>query len=487
MSITSMIFLFVFLPVSLAVYYISADRAKEYVLLALSLIFYSLGSPDYLVLFVAAILVTVLCGRLMASFRGKPAGSFLMILGIIFNAGLLVYYKYTNLAFIVPGRVSDTDLTARSLILPLGISFFTFKAISYLCDIRSGKAVLSENPLHDALYLSFFPQIQSGPLARYNEMEPLRPESKVTSAGTVSSENRLSMFRLQLFSEGVFRFAAGFSKKVLIANILANITNEVYAAPFDSLSTSYAWLGAVCYSLQLYFDFSGYSDMAIGLTQMFGYSCRENFYYPYMTESVSKFWRRWHISLSEWFRDYIYIPMGGSRVGGKGRVYFNLFVVWLLTGIWHGASLNYVIWGLGFFILISFERLTGLPGRIKTGWGRALYRIFTLLFINFEWVLFRAGSLHQGLVHIKRMLLFRPNELSDLRTVFLLKDYAFFIIVGILLCFPIVPWLDRKLAEKKVLHTVFEAVVLILTAGAFLWAVSFIVAGQNNPFAYANF
>lgn len=220
---------------------------------------------------------------------------------------------------------------------------------------------------------------------------------------------------------------------------------------------------------------------------MFGYSCMENFNYPYMTESVSKFWRRWHISLSEWFRDYIYIPLGGSRSKNKARVYFNLFVVWLLTGIWHGVAWNFVLWGLGYFVLIAFERLTGLPERFKTKIGKVLYRIFSLLFINFQWVMFNSKDVLGGMRFIKRMVLYQNNDLANVRTWFLLKDYAFFIIVAVVLCFPIVPWVRKKLVDKAAAFKVFELVEYVVIIGAFIWALSFVVAGQNNPFAYANF
>ncbi|MGM9669538.1 MAG: MBOAT family O-acyltransferase, partial [Faecousia sp.] len=257
--------------------------------------------------------------------------------------------------------------------------------------------------------------------------------------------------------------------------------------PFENFSTSYAWLGAICYSLQLFFDFSGYSDMAIGITEMFGYKCPENFNYPYITDSVTKFWRRWHITLSGWFRDYIYIPLGGSRNKQRWKVYCNLFIVWLLTGIWHGAAWNFIAWGLGYFVVISLEKLLNFPGRLKTRIGKVIYRIFTLLFINFQWVLFNSTSLISGLRFIKRMILFYPNELTDMRTSFLLRDYGFFIIIAIILSVPVVPWIGCKLKDKKSMYTVYEVLLSLIIIGAFIWSISFIVAGQNNPFAYANF
>ena len=451
MSITSMLFVFLFLPLALAIYYLSIKPVKEYVLLIISLVFYSLGSIDYIFLFAISIVVTVLIGRTMAKAESNKIKRVLFVLGIVFNIALLSYFK------------------CFEILLPLGVSFYTFKAISYLADVYSKRAVLDDHFVHDLLYLSFFSQIQSGPITRYNDCK------------------RAADSKTDIFSDGAIRFMIGFNKKVLIANVLANITNEIFHAPVESFSTSYAWLGAVCFSLQLFFDFAGYSDMAIGITEMFGYSCMENFNYPYMTESVSKFWRRWHISLSEWFRDYIYIPLGGSRSKNKARVYFNLFVVWLLTGIWHGVAWNFVLWGLGYFVLIAFERLTGLPERFKTKIGKVLYRIFSLLFINFQWVMFNSKDVFSGMRFIKRMVLYQNNDLANVRAWFLLKDYAFFIIVAVVLCFPVVPWVRKKLVDKAAAFKVFELVEYVVIIGAFIWALSFVVAGQNNPFAYANF
>ena len=463
---TSMIFLFLFLPIALAVYHLAGDSKKEYVLLAVSLLFYSFCSFEYILLFTAAAAVTVGIGRILHRAGNRTVKRCLLILGIAVNAGLLIYYKYSDFALSTWSSLTSAEVRLKGLALPLGISFFTFKAISYLTDVYKGTAVLAKNPLHDALYLTFFPQVQSGPLSRYNDLDG---------------------YHAGLFSDGVFRFLTGFCKKVLIADVLSKVTTEVFAAPVGNSSMLFAWLGAGCYSLQLLFDFAGYSDMAVGVSEMFGFRCMENFRYPYMTESVSGFWRRWHISLGQWFRDYIYIPMGGSRCKKKGRVYFNLFVVWMLTGIWHGAAWNFVVWGLGYFAVIAFERLTGLPGRIRHKWGKAVYRILTLLFINFQWVLFNAKDLPSGLEFIGRMIVPHPNALADARALFLLKDYGFFIIAAVLLCFPVVPWLDRKLRGRKVLHTLYEAALALVLIAAFAWSVSLVVAGLNNPFAYTNF
>lgn len=276
---------------------------------------------------------------------------------------------------------------------------------------------------------------------------------------------------------------------MLLANTLSNITTEIFSSELTEISTSYAWLGAVCYSLQIFYDFSGYSDMAIGISELFGYTCAENFDYPYMTKSISQFWRKWHITLGAWFRDYIYIPLGGSRNKHKWRTYLNLFAVWLLTGIWHGASWNFVAWGLGYFVAITIEKMVGLPKWLKTRLARFTYRIVTLLFINFQWVIFKIHDLGDGLQFIKRMVIYSNDSATVLRVRFLLSDYVWFIAIAVLFCFPVVPWLESKISRSRyvALYKVFSHSIAMLTIMLFLWAVSFVVMGQNNPFVYGNF
>lgn len=468
MSLTSLYFIFVFLPISLAIYYLSNDKIKEYFLFFISLVFYALCSVEHVLVFLFSILTTVIIGRTMEKVICEVGRKALLILGICVNVGLLLYYKYTNFGIFLLNQVFSNKIAGLEILFPLGISFYSFKAVSYLVDIYGKKIVLKREPIHDALYLAFFGQIMSGPISRYDDM--------------YIEENSRTCF-----SSGVYRFLIGFSKKILLANILANITEEVFATPTSDLTTSFTWLGSVCFSLKLFFDFSGYSDMAIGISQMFGYHCPENFNYPYMTESISKFWRRWHISLSEWFRDYIYIPLGGSRNKNKFKTYFNLFVVWILTGIWHGAALNYIVWGLGYFVMISFERMTRLPDRLNSKISKILYRVFALIFINFEGVMFNSQSLKAGIGFIKKMLSFESGYLLDLRTRFLIKDYFFFIMIAIVLCFPIFPNIGKWAGKRKCTEITYEIFSAIVIALAFILSLSFIVAGQNNPFVYANF
>ncbi len=473
MSITGILFLFFFLPLSLALYYLVDDRAKEYVLLAVSFVFYAAGSRTYILLFAAATILTVAAGRALCAVRKPLLKRLFLFAGILLNLSLLGYYKYADFLLVNWSAVSGRAVGLRDLALPLGISFFTFKAISYLVDVFRDPSLLSPSPIHDALYLSFFAQIQCGPLTRYGEMR-LCPNGGAEDRGA-------------MFSRGVYRFVTGFSKKILLANMLGRISEEVFGAPPSGYSCAYMWLGSICYSLELYYDFSAYSDMAVGLSNMFGFPCAENFNYPYMTESISRFWRRWHISLGQWFRDYVYIPLGGSRGVSRGRILFNLFVVWFLTGLWHGAAWTFILWGLGYFVLIAFEKTTGLPDRLKSGWSRALCRIFTLLFINCQWVLFRSETVSAALAFLRRLFVCEANPLADVRTVFLMREYGVFLIAALVFVFPVVPWLEKRLAGHRRACLICEGALVAAAFVMFVWSLSFVVAGQNNPFAYANF
>lgn len=472
MSFTSLLFLFVFLPVSLVLYYLVRDESREYVLLILSLYFYALGSLEYFGIFIIALFFVVTIGRGIAGTANGRIKKILLLIGIFSNCVLLGYYKYSGAAIFKVIDFSRNNVTAiENIGIPLGISFFSFKAISYLVDVYSGKIEVVGNPLHDALYLSFFAQITQGPLSRYSEM-------------------RLIIDKTDIFHTGVERFLIGFCKKILLADNLANIANEVFAAELNSYSVLYAWMGAICYSLQLYYDFAGYSDMAIGLSRMFGYNCRENFNYPYMTESVTKFWRRWHISLGNWFRDYIYIPLGGARNQNRYRVYVNLFIVWILTGVWHGASWNFVVWGVGYFIFIVFEKITGMPNRLRNSVAKVLYRLIILLFINFQWIIFRTDNIQTAVGYIKNMLdIASSHKVVDTRFMFLMDDYKFFIFLAIIFCFPVIPWLEKKLESGRYVKfsSIYICVKLITIVISFVWALSFVVAGQNNPFLYKFF
>ncbi|MCM1047181.1 MAG: MBOAT family protein [Clostridiales bacterium] len=427
-------------------------------------------SLRYFALFIFTITATVVLVREINSISNKALRKLLLVGCIAADIIIWRRYEYINFVISTLNRILDSSMEIRKQLLPLGISFFTFKAVSYLVDVYKGKIELHKySPMHDALYLSFFAQVQSGPITRYGD-----------------SFQASKIERNNLFSDGVWRFLIGFNKKILLANVLSKITSEIFSTGFENFSTAYAWLGAICYSLQLFYDFAGYSDMAIGISEMFGYKCIENFDYPYMTESVTKFWRRWHISLSQWFRDYIYIQMGGSRTKHKYQVYINLFVVWILTGLWHGTSWNFVAWGLGYFVLIAFERITGLPDKFKSKFLKGVYRVFSLIFISCQWVLFKSDGIVSGLRFIKRMFIPTFNYVANRRALFLIKDYFIFILFAVALCFPVIPWIRAKMKTEhgQILYDTLVGIVIVFL---FVWSLSYVVAGQNNPFAYANF
>lgn len=468
---TNVFFIFGFLPIALIVYYFMGKKVRPYIMALFSLLFYVCGSPQFFLLLLLIIFINFVCGHVLGfcKTQRKAVRRFFLICGIGMNASVLLYYKYAKLL----GNVLGDATYLNELILPLGLSFFCFKAISYLVDIYRGTIVVNKNPIHLVNYLSFFGQIESGPLSRYTDME---------------RDNGVEKRYLCLVDDvlpGMERFAVGFIKKTLLSNVLYNIVEEVFSTSSAMTSSTLLWLGAICYSLQLFFDFSGYSDMAIGVSRMFGMKCPENFNYPYATKSVAEFWRRWHITLGAWFRDYVYIPMGGSRCS-KPKIYFNLLVVWLLTGVWHGANWTFIVWGLSNFAFIAIEKAVSLPDKLNR-WQSFLYRIFVLLVINFEWVIFRSKSISDSLIYIKGMLVSAGYTAATSRALFLIKDYFVFILVAVLLAFPIVPRLKGIISGKKVLSVCCSVVSAAVIMLLFMWSISFIVAGANNPFVYANF
>lgn len=475
MSISDLSFIFIFLPVLFFVY-LFKTKMQKYFLLVFSLFFYACGSPRYFILFLMAVSVNIVIGYLITLIKHKGyRGGIALGIGCIINVGLLFYYKYYDFAITNINHIFNTSITTKNLLLPLGISFFVFKSISYLADIYCGKIEVKKNPVYAALYLSFFSQIASGPICRYNDFyEDFEKEKNISE-------------KIDDFSEGIYKFAIGFIKKILIANVLSHITNEVFALDVSEATAAILWLGSLCFSLQLYYDFSGYSDMAIGIGRVFGISCKENFNYPYMTKSVSEFWRRWHISLGSWFRDYIYIPLGGSRVNSRIRLFFNLFVVWFLTGIWHGANWNYIIWGLIFFLLIAFEKNFNIPSNFNNKIVRNIYRIFTLLIINFQWILFNSNSIGNAVRYIGRMFSGKGDIIYNQRAAILLSEYGFFILIALVFCVPVLPWINEWKEKNKVCKICINIAISIVVIMGFVWALTFIIAGQNNPFMYANF
>ena len=388
MVFSSMTFIWIFLPILLFVYYISKEKYRNIILLIFSLIFYSWGEPKYIVLMLISILVNYIFGRILDKCNKKKNKTIVLIFSIIFNLGLLVYFKYFNfIATNIDNIIGNNVIPNKNIVLPIGISFYTFQIMSYIIDLYRGDIKVQKNLLNLALYISFFPQLIAGPIVKYKDIDEQLQKRTVT---------------IEKFSNGIKRFVYGLAKKVIFANTLAYIADTIFNSNIEFLNMPIAWLGAICYTLQIYFDFSGYSDMAIGLGKMFGFEFMENFNLPYISESITEFWRRWHISLSTWFKEYLYIPLGGNRKG-KIRTYINLLIVFFATGIWHGASWNFVVWGLfnGFFLVIERIKLKELLDKNKL---KFINHIYALLVIIFGWVLFRADTLKSALQYMKIMI-----------------------------------------------------------------------------------
>lgn len=440
----------------------------------MSLIFYTCGEPGFIIIMVGLILFDYGMALLIDRFRKRKwLCKAIMSFCIAGNLSLLFTYKYldflitniNNLGFEIP---------LLNLLFPLGISFFTFQAMSYVIDVYRGNSEVRRNLVHVSLYIALFPQLVAGPIVRFKDIEKQLAERGIN---------------LGIFSEGVQRFLIGLSKKILLANNLALIADQAFGMPDGERSVIYAWLGALAYALQILFDFSGYSDMAIGLGLMFGFRFPENFNYPYISASVSEFWRRWHMTLGQWFRDYVYFPLGGSRVKTKNRLIFNLFVVWLLTGIWHGAGWNFLLWGLMYFVLIAFEKLTGYPQRCKTRFAAAAYRIFTLLAVLAGWVLFRSEGIREAAVYGLSMLSLQGNPFFCDNVILTFREYWLFLLAGLLCCTRLPARITAFINNQGKVWLCFGA--NILRTGfylfCFLWSVSFLILGAHNPFIYFDF
>ena len=463
MLFSSIIFVFAFLPIVVALYYLfKGKRTVQNVILTFaSLFFYAWGEPRFVLIMILSIIMNWLFALGVEKWRENKKISRLMVaLSVACNLGILFIFKYLNFTL---QNINNLGISVpvTSIALPIGISFFTFQAMSYVIDVYRKNGSVQKNPLNIALYISFFPQLIAGPIVRYQ---------------TVADEIHNRVETVEDFSRGVCRFIIGFCKKVLLSNVMALVADAAFDA--DGRSVAFAWVGAIAYTLQIFYDFSGYSDMGIGLGRMFGFHFLENFDYPYISRSISEFWRRWHMSLGSWFRDYVYFPLGGSRVKTKSRLVFNLFVVWFLTGIWHGANWTFIIWGLIYFVLIAIEKLTGFANKLK-GFGT----VYTLFFVIMGWVLFRAENLTSAISYMKDMFGFGSMGLMCDKVIFYLSENKFEFIFGILFCIPVFKYVPEKIKNGKIANVVYPIVLMTL----FVFAVSCIVKGAYNPFIYFNF
>lgn len=480
MLFSSAVFLFFFFPAVFLVYYALAfSRLCQNIwLFAASLLFYAWGEPVYVLLMLASILTNWFAGLAVERFRERPrAKKAVLVLACIVNLGALGVFKYTGfLVRNINSAFPQPLLPTVNLALPIGISFFTFQALSYVIDVYRQDTQVERNPFYVGLYVAFFPQLIAGPIVRYN---------------SVAQQIRTRRSSWRKISIGCSRFVVGLGKKVLLANNMAILADLVFN--WSEAGTVYldvpvltAWLGAIAYTLQIYFDFSGYSDMAIGLGLMFGFKFEENFHYPYAAVSVTDFWRRWHISLTSWFREYVYFPLGGSRVENKDLMVRNIFIVWLLTGVWHGAEWTFIFWGLWHFVFQMAERFFGYASNNPhTGW----LRLYTMLEVMLGWVMFRARDLYQTYVYFKNMFGLSGSSLWNDMTWFLLREYAVFLILGVLFSLPIAQKCNERLSAPQIgaVGKCMTALYPAAMMGLFVLCVACLARGGYNPFIYFNF
>ena len=461
MLFSSVTFLYYFLPAVVILYFLAPWKLKNTVLLIFSLVFYGWGEPKLLGLMIFTILMFYCCGLLIGGSKTQKGKKLWLTVSVVISIGLLAIFKYADFFIDSFNAVTGLSVPLLRLALPVGISFYTFQSLSYTIDVYRGNVPAQKNPISFGAYVSLFPQLIAGPIVRYVDV------ARELNERTHSWED---------FCLGLRRFLVGLGKKILIADNFA-LLMKLFRESGEK-SVLFYWLYAVAFMLNIYFDFSGYSDMAIGLGRIFGFRFIENFNYPYLSKSVGEFWRRWHMSLGSWFRDYIYIPMGGNRVS-KGRWVFNTLTVWMLTGLWHGAAWNFVLWGLLFAVLLMVEKwvpaLQKLPNVIRHG--------YVLLIVCLSFVLFNAESLSQALSDMGGMFGFAGVPLVNAESLYYLRSYAPLFVMGIVGATPIVRDTARKIGEKPygaVLEVAMMAVLLIVCS-------AYLVDGSFSPFLYFRF
>lgn len=461
MLFSSLLFLFVFLPFVLALYYISPWRIKNLILFLSSLIFYAWGEPVYIVIMLLSTITDYSFGLLLS--RPKLSAvqrKWIVVCSVVVNLGLLSYFKYADFLILNVNELLGTNIPLTDLPLPIGISFYTFQSMSYIIDVYRGTAKAQRNWIDFGTFVALFPQLVAGPIIQYN---------------TIVEQLRKRSMNIEKFAEGVRRFTIGLAKKVLLANNIGLLWDTISRSDLDTMPVLTAWLGIIAFAFQIYFDFSGYSDMAIGLGLMFGFQFNENFNKPYTAQSITDFWRRWHISLSSWFRDYVYIPLGGNR-RGLGIQLRNILVVWILTGIWHGASWNFLLWGLYFGVILIIEKWWGL--RLLSRLPRFVRHIYALLLILIGWVLFAFDQLPMVRGYLQAMMGFNHQPLLDNTTLYFAYTNATLIIVLVIASMP------RKQSTK---HETRHLLPLVWYGLLLFLSVAYLVDATFNPFLYFRF
>lgn len=466
MVFSSSIFVFLFLPLVLLFYFIVPEKIKNYVLLVFSIIFYLFGGPSYLLLLLSVVFIDYI-GAVLIEKTGKRKLFF--VVTITLNISILFFFKYTGFFLRNINSLFNLDLFVPKIVLPIGISFYTFQAMSYVIDVYRKKVSLQKNFFTLLLYVSLFPQLVAGPIVRYETIEKELKKRKTT---------------FDDFCYGLERFILGFSKKIIIANQMGKLSDAIFSS--NSISSPVAFLGGLAYMFQIYFDFSAYSDMAIGMGRMFGFKFLENFNFPYISKSITEFWRRWHISLSSWFRDYVYIPLGGNKKGVRRQI-FNMLIVWCLTGFWHGAEWNFIIWGLYYFIFLVLEKYV---------FKNVLYKIpsffshlYTLAIVYIGWVIFRCDNINDLVLFFKSLFSFNITDISLNELSVYIETYWIYFIFAFVFQMPIYYKIIEKIDEIKnerikILLISMRYVFLLVV---FIISIMFLAYSSYNPFIYFRF
>ena len=467
MVFSSMVFLWLFLPIVLGVCYIAPDKCRNIILLLASLFFYAWGEPIYIILMLITITINYFLGILIDKVnRYKRV---VLAAAIIIDISFLFYFKYFNMfASMVNLCFSREIIGLRAIALPIGISFYTFQVMSYIIDLYRGEIEVQKNWYKLALYISFFPQLIAGPIVKYKD---------------VCEQINCRVYSLEKFSYGVKRFIYGLGKKVIISNAMAGIVDSILAMDIKYIGTSLSWIVALCYTVQIYFDFSGYSDMAIGLGKMFGFDFLENFNYPYTSTSIQEFWRKWHISLSTWFKEYLYIPLGGNRRGNI-RTYINLGIVFFVTGLWHGASFSFVIWGLWHGLFSVLERLF-LKKWLDKNPIKIVNYCYTMFVVVIGWIIFRAEGIIHGMLLLKNMFIYKANIGYGVLSFINIKDIIIFVLA--IFVAVIIPKFRKKAEFDFVTEKAITSMDVFLCLIIMVYSIILLIGNTYNPFIYFRF
>lgn len=458
MIFSSLLFLFRFIPVFFFIYYLCPAKIKNVVLFIGSIIFYAWGEPKFLILILLSIIVNYLAGILIDLFYDKKRGiaTFIFIVSIVYNLSALFIFKYADFFIENINRMAGTSIEPVNLTLPLGISFYTFQIMSYVIDLYKRKIRVEKSPIILGTYLCMFPQLIAGPIVVYSDVSEGLHNRKIT---------------LSEVEEGISTFILGLGSKVIIANNVGMLWDDIAALGYENINAASAWVGVLAFSLQIFFDFNGYSLMAIGLGKMLGFNFPKNFDFPYISRSLTEFWRRWHITLSSWFRDYVYIPLGGNRKG-KIRTYVNLFIVWFLTGFWHGAGWNFIIWGLFFFVMLSIEK-SGLDKFLER---HAIFsHVYSVILIGLSWMIFAITDVQGLLIYFTKLFSFH----FDMNAAYFIRNYGVILIIGCILSTPVFKKLYER-NRRKITGVIALIAILIIS-------VAYLTDATYNPFLYFRF